>query len=784
MQIFIGGILLSIYNINKINMPIIALRGITVFPDTTVNFDIDSPKSARALEVLSDKNNTIFVVSQKHADILNPKVDDLYEYGTICTVEQFGQMPQGGIRILVDGKMRGRIAEFTETNDYFEANIEALEVREDAFSDFAEEGEALLRLIKKDVEEYSKLNPRIAEKSIAQFMEENDPEKVVNIASSTIQISTSEAQKVLSELDFEKRAILLHTYFLREIANLKIENEINMLVQSQMNKTQRDYYLREKIKVIQDELGDGENIQAEVDDLSEKIAEKNLPKEVEEKALKEVKRLSQNAFNQAETGVIRSYVDWILSLPWTESKDEAVDLEYARKVLNEDHYGLTDIKERILEYLAVKKLNPKSKGNILLFVGPPGVGKTSIAKSIARALDRDFVRMSLGGIRDEAEIRGHRRTYIGAMPGRIISGMKKAGSNNPVFLLDEIDKVNSDFRGDPASALLEVLDPEQNKDFVDNYLDLPFDLSQVFFVTTANSLNIPPALLDRMEVIRLAGYTNDEKQKIAEKYLVKKQMANNGVNTTNFNITPGAIKEIIEYYTRESGVRNLEREISSVIRKAAVKIAEREKEKVSVTINMVQEMLGPRRFTIDELGKKDQIGVTNGLAWTSVGGVTLQVEAIATPGTGKLTLTGKLGDVMKESAAAAVSYIRKNAKKLGVKADFYKKTDIHLHVPEGAVPKDGPSAGVTIAVSILSALTERPVDRNVAMTGEITLTGRVLAIGGLKEKVLAALRMGAKIVVLPEENKKDMVEIPEDVKEKLEFKFVKDIGEVFKIAIK
>lgn len=784
MQISIGGILLSIYNINKINMPIIALRGITVFPDTTVNFDIDSPKSARALEVLSDKNNMIFVVSQKHADILNPKVDDLYECGTICTVEQFGQMPQGGIRILVDGKMRGRIAEFTETNDYFEANIEALEVREDAFSDFAEEGEALLRLIKKDVEEYSKLNARIAEKSIAQFMEESDPEKVINIASSTIQISTSEAQKVLSELDFEKRAILLHTYFLREIANLKIENEINMLVQSQMNKTQRDYYLREKIKVIQDELGDGENIQAEVDDLREKIAEKNLPKEVEEKALKEVKRLSQNAFNQAETGVIRSYVDWILSLPWAESKDEAVDLEYARKVLNEDHYGLTDIKERILEYLAVKKLNPKSKGNILLFVGPPGVGKTSIAKSIARALDRDFVRMSLGGIRDEAEIRGHRRTYIGAMPGRIISGMKKAGSNNPVFLLDEIDKVNSDFRGDPASALLEVLDPEQNKDFVDNYLDLPFDLSQVFFVTTANSLNIPPALLDRMEVIRLAGYTNDEKQKIAEKYLVKKQMANNGVNTTNFNITPGAIKEIIEYYTRESGVRNLEREISSVIRKAAVKIAEGEKEKVSVTINIVQDMLGPRRFSIDELGKKDRIGVTNGLAWTSVGGVTLQVEAIATPGTGKLTLTGKLGDVMKESAAAAVSYIRKNAKKLGVKEDFYKKTDIHLHVPEGAVPKDGPSAGVTIAVSILSALTERPVDRNVAMTGEITLTGRVLAIGGLKEKVLAALRMGAKIVVLPEENKKDMVEIPEDVKEKLEFKFVKDIGEVFKIAIK
>ena len=784
MKIFIGGIFLDIYNIKKINMPIIALRGITVFPDTTVNFDIDSPKSARALEVLSDKNNMIFVVSQKQADLLNPKAEDLFEYGTICTVEQFGQMPQGGIRILVDGKMRGRIVEFTETNDYFEANIEGLELREDAFSDFSEEGDALLRLIKKDVEEYSKLNSRIAEKSIAQFMEENDPEKVVNIASSTIQISTSEAQNILSELDFEKRAILLHTYFLREIANLKIENEINVLVQSQMNKTQRDYYLREKIKVIQDELGDGENIQAEVDDLREKIAEKNLPKEVEEKALKEVKRLSQNAFNQAETGVIRSYVDWILSLPWTESKDEAVDLEYARKVLNEDHYGLKDIKERILEYLAVKKLNPKSMGNILLFVGPPGVGKTSIAKSIARALDRDFVRMSLGGIRDEAEIRGHRRTYIGAMPGRIISGMKKAGSNNPVFLLDEIDKLNSDFRGDPASALLEVLDPEQNKDFVDNYLDLPFDLSQVFFVTTANSLNIPPALLDRMEVICLAGYTNDEKQKIAEKFLVKKQMANNGVNTTNFNITPGAIKEIIEYYTRESGVRNLEREISSVIRKAAVKIAEGEKEKVSVTINMVQEMLGPRRFTIDELGKKDQIGVTNGLAWTSVGGVTLQVEAIATPGVGKLTLTGKLGDVMKESAAAAVSYIRKNAKKLGVKEDFYKKTDIHLHVPEGAVPKDGPSAGVTIAVSILSALTEKPVDRNVAMTGELTLTGRVLAIGGLKEKVLAALRMGAKIVVLPEENKKDMVEIPDDVKEKLEFKFVKDVGEVFKIAIK
>lgn len=778
---------MNIYKINDINLPVIALRGLTAIPDAALHFDVGRPKSVKALEVVGSLNNgnLVFLVPQRKPELEDPKIDELYEYGTVCTVTQVMQLPQGGVRVFVVGKSRGRLKEFTKDTDYLEGNIEEYAVDESQRPFvLSEEGEALKRLVIKDVKEYVETNPKFVDKSIANLLDEDDPEKISNMAVSFMNLNTKEYQKILKELDLESRFIMIHTIFIREIDYLDIEEKIGQKVREQMNKTQKDYYLREQIKAIQEELGEGENIQAEVDDLKQKIEEKNLPMEVRDKALKEVKRLSANSFNQAEAGVIRNYLDWILALPWQESKDETVDLEYAEKVLNEDHYGLKDIKERIIEFLAVKKLNPNSKLNILLFVGPPGVGKTSIAKSIARAMDRDFVRMSLGGIRDEAEIRGHRRTYIGAMPGRIISGIKKAGSRNPVFLLDEIDKLNSDFRGDPASALLEVLDPEQNKDFVDNYLDLPFDLSQVFFITTANSLDIPPALLDRMEVVRLAGYTDEEKLNIADKYLVKKQMKNNGLTSKNFNITKGAIKEIIEHYTREAGVRNLEREISTLIRKSAVKLAKGEEEKISVTIKMVQEMLGPRRFLFDEVFKKDQVGVTNGLAWTSVGGVTLQVEAIATPGQGKLTLTGKLGDVMKESASAAVSYIRKNAKKLGLKEDFNKNTDIHIHVPEGAVPKDGPSAGVTIAVSILSSLTNKPVDRNVAMTGEITLTGRVLPIGGLKEKVLAAVRMGIRTVIIPFDNQKDLEEIPKDVRDKLEFHFVKDVGEVFKIAIK
>lgn len=777
---------MNIYKENIINLPIIALRGISAFPNTAIHFDVGRPKSIRALEAADSVNGEVFLLTQKNAEVENPTRDDLFQYGTICEIKQVIQVPQGGLRVLVTGKYVGKLVDFTENIDYLEGNIIEYEIDEELEKKevYSNECKALIRLIKKDVEDYVMLNPKIVDKSIVRLIEEDSPIRIANIASSSILLTEKEYQELLAEFDIEKKLIALHSYYLREIDYLKIEDRISARVREQMNKIQKEYYLREQIKAIQEELGEGENITAEIEEYKEKIDKINLPKEAREKAIKEANRLVQNSYNQAEAGIIRNYLDWILSLPWDSEKDETVDLNYAREVLDAEHYGLNDIKDRIIEFLAVKKLNPKANGNILLFVGPPGVGKTSIARSIAKAMDRDFVRMSLGGIRDEAEIRGHRRTYIGAMPGRIISGMKRAGSKNPVFLLDEIDKLNSDFRGDPASALLEVLDPEQNKTFVDNYLDLPFDLSNVFFVTTANSLNIPPALLDRMEVIRLAGYTDEEKINIAEKFLVKKQMVKNGVTNKNFSITRGAIKEIIEYYTREAGVRNLEREIASAIRKAAVKIATGEEEKVSVTIKKVEEYLGPRKFIEDEVVKKDQVGVTNGLAWTSVGGTTLQVEAIATSGSGKVTLTGQLGDVMKESAMAAVSYIRKNAKKLGVNEDFYKNTDLHIHVPEGAVPKDGPSAGVTMAVSILSALTGRPVDKSVAMTGEITLTGRVLPIGGLKEKVLAALRMGIKTVIVPEENKKDLVEIPEDAKEKITWHFVKDIGEVFKFAIK
>ncbi|MCI6609507.1 MAG: endopeptidase La [Ezakiella sp.] len=777
---------MDIYKENKINLPIIALRGISAFPNTAIHFDVGRPKSIRALEAVDSANGEVFLVTQKKVEVENPTSDDLFQYGTICEIKQVIQVPQGGLRVLVTGKYVGKLVDFTENIDYLEGNIIGYEIDEELEKKevYSDECKALVRLIKKDVEDYIMLNPKIVDKSIVRLIEEDSPIRVANIASSSILLTEKEYQELLAEFDVEKKLIALHAYYLREIDYLKIEDRISARVREQMNKIQKEYYLREQIKAIQEELGEGENISAEIEEYKEKIDKINLPTEAREKAIKEANRLVQNSYNQAEAGIIRNYLDWILSLPWDNEKDETVDLNYAREVLDAEHYGLNDIKDRIVEFLAVKKLNPKANGNILLFVGPPGVGKTSIARSIAKAMDRDFVRMSLGGIRDEAEIRGHRRTYIGAMPGRIISGMKRAGSKNPVFLLDEIDKLSSDFRGDPASALLEVLDPEQNKTFVDNYLDLPFDLSNVFFVTTANSLNIPPALLDRMEVIRLAGYTDEEKINIAEKFLVKKQMAKNGVTNKNFSITRGAIKEIIEYYTREAGVRNLEREIASAIRKAAVKIATGEEEKVSVTIKKVEEYLGPRKFFEDEVAKKDQVGVTNGLAWTSVGGTTLQVEAIATSGSGKVTLTGQLGDVMKESAMAAVSYIRKNAKKLGVDEDFYKNTDLHIHVPEGAVPKDGPSAGVTMAVSILSALTGKPVDKSVAMTGEITLTGRVLPIGGLKEKVLAALRMGIKTVIVPEENKKDLVEIPEDAKAKITWHFVKDIGEVFKFAIK
>lgn len=772
------------YKIHLESMPVVPLRGLSIFPYMFTHFDVARPKSVKAIEVASMTESPILLVTQKEARVENPNNEDFYHWGTVCSVKQIMKLPTGGIRVLIEGKYRGSIEDFIDDGDYIEANVKTYEpdFSDDDFK--SDEINAIVGLVRKTLEEYVSIHPKIPENAFLNVHDEFNPERFSDMAIGITLLKESEYNELLKELDIRERLTHLYQILQKELQILELEEKINVRVRNQMSKTQKEYYLREQMKAIRQELGDEEELHAEIEELKARVDEKAMPLEVKERALKEIKRLSANAFNVAEAGVIRNYVEWILDIPWEDSSHEEIDLTKTLEILNRDHYGLEDIKDRIVEYLAIKKLNPDSKGNILLFVGPPGVGKTSIAKSIAEALGREFVRMSLGGVRDEAEIRGHRRTYIGAMPGRIISGLKKAGTNNPVFLLDEIDKIASDFRGDPASALLEVLDPEQNKDFSDHYLDLPFDLSQVLFITTANSLNIPPALLDRMEVIRISGYTDDEKLNIAQKYLLKKERQNAGLTTRQFNITKPALKEIIEYYTREAGVRNLEREIAKVIRKSAVKIAKGETDKVSLGSKDISDLLGPRVFTFDVLNKKDRVGVTNGLAWTSVGGETLQVEAIVTNGSGKIQLTGKLGDVMKESAMAAVTYIRKNAKSLGVDEDFYKKFDIHIHVPEGAVPKDGPSAGITIATAILSALINKPVHRFIAMTGEVTITGRVLAIGGLKEKVLAANRMGIKEIIIPEENEKDLVEIPDNVKELIKFHFVKNVGEVFKIAIR
>ena len=773
------------YDKNRVSMPIVPLRGLSIFPNMIIHFDVGRLKSIKAIELASMSESNILLVTQKDATVENPSLDDFYHWGTVASIKQMMRLPNGGLRILIEGLYRGHIESFIEDREYFEGEVDEYRYGE-YVDEINDELKALVRLVKSKTEEYVSLHPKLSNNAIMTLYEMEDPGRLSDAVSSLLLFDEEEYQDIIKELDIKKRLEYMLGLINRELDMLKIEEKISVRVRNQMNKFQKDYFLREQIKAIKKELGEEGDSESELMELGERIDEKDLPNEVREKALKELSRLSQNPYGPGESGVIRNYLDWILELPWNESSDSDISLSETADILDKDHYGLEDIKERIVEYLAVKKLNPESKGNILLLVGPPGVGKTSIAKSIAHSLNREFVRMSLGGMRDEAEIRGHRRTYIGAMPGRIIAGIKKAGVNNPVFLLDEIDKLASDFRGDPASALLEVLDPEQNKDFTDHYLDLPFDLSQVLFITTANSLNIPDALLDRMEIIRISGYTDIEKENIANRYLVSKQIKNAGLKVSQIKFTPAAIRHIIEYYTRESGVRELERMLAKIIRKAAVKFAKGELDlsnKISIGIKEVEEYLGARIYSRDILDKKDRVGVVNGLAWTSVGGVTLQVEAIVTDGKGRLTLTGKLGEVMKESAVAAIGYLRKNAKSLGIDPEFYYNKDIHIHVPEGAVPKDGPSAGVTMATAVYSALSGKMVDRKVAMTGEITLTGRVLPIGGVKEKLLAAKRMGVTKVILPEENKKDLDKIGEIIDE-LNIILVKDIGEVLKNAIK
>lgn len=759
-------------------LPMIPLRGIVVFPGMVTHFDCGRSKSIGSIEQAELNNSNIFLTAQKNELIVEPKEKDLYKYGTVAAVKQILRIPGGTIRILIEGLKRGKIEKIIEHDNYLEAEI--TEYEEEDQKEESIEVEAAIRLVEEDLNNYSELDNKLIPGLFQSIVDESTPSTLVDTAAGYVNLKLEDYQKILETIDVYQRLKKFHEILKKEIELLRIERKIDSQVKSQMDKVQRDYYLKEQLEVIKKELGEEE----EPLSYEKKLKNKKLPKEVLEKGLKEVEKLSQMNSQSPEYGVILNYLDWILDLPWEDSKEENIDLKKARQILNKEHYGLKSVKERILEFIAVRKLSKDTKGPILCLVGPPGVGKTSIASSIAHALNKKFVRMSLGGVTDEAEIRGHRRTYVGALPGRVISLMKQAKEKNPVFLMDEIDKVGNNYRGDPASGLLEVLDPAQNKTFTDHFMELPFDLSEVFFITTANTTStIPSPLLDRMEIINLEGYTPDEKFNIGKKYLLPRQIKENGLNKKNFALSDGAIKEIINYYTREAGVRSLEKEMSKVARRAALKIVEGEEEKISVTKTNLPEYLGEKKFLFDILDKKNQIGTVNGLAWTSIGGVTLTIETAVMPGKGQIILTGSLGNVMKESAQAAISYIGANTKKFNVNENFRSEMDIHIHVPEGAVPKDGPSAGITIATSIISALTLRPVKRDVAMTGEITLRGRILPIGGLKEKLLAAQRMGIKKVLIPKDNERDLKEIDDKVKDLLEIVPLSSMDQVIELAL-
>jgi len=768
--------------IKKHELPLIPLRGLSVFPYMVLHFDVGREKSINALESAMVNDQIIFLTTQKEAETDFPTVDDFYKVGTIAKIKQMLKLPGDAIRVLVEGISRGRIINFLQEEPYFRCEIEE-EIYEEEFK-ADQELEALMRTTLNAFENYITLSSRISPEVFISVASIEEPGRLADIITSHMILKTEQKQKLLEAFDPRERLEELYKVLLREIQILEIEREINIRVRNQINKVQKEYYLKEQLKAIQEELGEDGGIQEEVDEYREKIEKANLPKPVEEKVLKEIDRLYKLSPGSAEGAVIRNYADWILALPWNKKTKDRLDIKKAKEILDADHYGLEKAKERVLEYLAIRQLSKDMKGPILCFVGPPGVGKTSIAKSIAKALNRKFVRMSLGGVRDEAEIRGHRRTYVGAIPGRIISLIKEAGTKNPVFLFDEVDKISYDFRGDPSSALLEVLDPEQNKEFTDHFLEVPFDLSQVMFITTANTLStIPRPLLDRMEVIEISGYTEEEKVKIAQQYLLPKQKKEHGLKEENLQISEQTIRDIINYYTRESGVRNLERELAALCRKTAKKIVEGKTKVVRINTKNLENYLGLKRYRYDKAQQKNEIGIATGLAWTSVGGDTLFIEVTTMKGTGKLVLTGQLGDVMKESARAGISYIRSKSEELGISEDFYQQMDIHIHIPEGAIPKDGPSAGVTMATAVVSALTKIPVDKNVAMTGEITLRGRALPVGGIKEKVLAANRAGIKKVLLPKENEKDIEEIPENVRRKMKFVFVENMDQILEHAL-
>ena len=759
--------------------PVLPLRDIVVFPHMIVPLFVGREKSVRALEEVMREDKQILLSSQIDPTQDEPTPEGIYKAGVLANVLQLLKLPDGTVKVLVEGRARVRIVEFIDNDAYFEARAEGLtEMPGDRAT-----VEALLRSVAEEFERYAKIKKNVPEEALSAVSEARDPAKLADLVSGHLGIEVGHKQELLETLDVAERLEKVYGLMQGEMSVLQVEKKIKSRVKSQMERTQREYYLNEQMKAIQRELGDGEEGQNEINELTEKIARTKFSKEARDKAEAELKKLKSMSPMSAEATVVRNYLDWLLSLPWGVKSRVKKDLRKAQEVLDNDHYGLEKVKERIVEYLAVQQRSQKMKGPILCLVGPPGVGKTSLGKSVARATGREFIRISLGGVRDESEIRGHRRTYIGSMPGKIIQALKKAKTTNPLILLEEIDKMGQDFRGDPASAMLEVLDPEQNNTFMDHYLEVEYDLSNVMFLTTANSYNMPGPLLDRMEIIPLAGYTEDEKREIAKQHLIPKQVKNHGLKKTEFKLTDEALQEMIRTYTREAGVRNLEREISKIARKALTRIVRKDVQRIEVTPENLEDFLGVKKFRYGLAEKEDQIGVVTGLAWTSVGGDLLSIEALKLPGKGRMKTTGKLGDVMKESIEAASSFVRAISPEIGVKPPLFEKIDIHVHVPEGATPKDGPSAGVAMVTSIVSVLTQIPVRKDIAMTGEVTLRGNVLPIGGLKEKLLAALRGGIKTVLIPEENAKDLAEIPDNVKAGLTIIPVAHVREVLKNAL-
>ena len=763
----------------KTKLPLLPLRDIVVFPNMVIPLFVGRDKSITALNEVMKGQKKIVLVTQKNSEIDDPNKNDIFNYGCQSNILQLLKLPDGTVKVLVEGTKRIKILDFIDENKYVSCNFEYLEEKIDINEDLT----PLASTAIKRLEKLSSINKKISSDVIDNIKQLKDPSKIADNVASHLNATISEKQQLFETLDVKKRLNSIIKIMENEASIIGVEKRIRGRVKTQMEKTQREYYLNEQLKAIQKELGEIEDGKDETSNLNKAIQKARMPKDVQKKCMSELKKLKNMSPMSAEATVVRNYLDWMVDLPWYKKDKVDIDLTNALKVLDKDHFGLEKVKERIIEFLAVQKRMDKMKGPILCLVGPPGVGKTSLGKSIAKSTNRQFVRMSLGGVRDEAEIRGYRRTYIGSLPGKIIQMMKKAGTKNPLILLDEIDKVGNDYRGDPSSALLEALDPEQNTNFNDHYLEVDYDLSDVMFVTTANTLNILPPLLDRMEVIRIPGYTEDEKINISNKYLVPKQIKENGVKDGELNIKDGTIKEIIRSYTRESGVRNLEREISKITRKVVKKVVNREETSVEVNEKNISDYLGVKKFKYGEAESEDKVGVVTGLAWTEFGGEILKIETVNMPGKGRMQITGKLGDVMQESAKAAKSFVRSKSLEYGIIPPTFEKKDFHIHVPEGATPKDGPSAGIAMVTSIVSSITNIPVNRNIAMTGEVTITGQVLPIGGLKEKLLAAHRAGIKHVLIPKENEKDLVDIPKKVKEDIKITPVKLVDDVLKIAL-